>query len=97
MMLTTSDYDPQTWTPDEFPEFTDTEVGQQLTPVFRQIRDLTSGPYDGRAHALAANSLQKLVRTERLMTPEEEFVASRMACVARHRVELWATNRPRER
>ena len=97
MKLTISDYDPQTWTPDEFPEFTGTDVGKQLTPIFCRIRDLTSGPYDAPAHALAANILRQLVRTERLMTPEEEFVASRMACVARHRVELWATTRPRER
>jgi hypothetical protein len=96
MTLMTSDYDPQTWTPDEIPEFSETEAGRQLTPIFRRIRDLTSGPYDGSAHAQAATGLRQLVRTERLMTPEEEFVASRMACVARHRVELWATMRPRE-
>jgi hypothetical protein len=97
MRLMTSEYDPQTWTPEEFPEFADTDIGQQLTPIFRRIRDLTSGPYDGSAHAQAANGLRQLICKERLLTPEEEFVASRMACVARHRVELWATTRPRER
>jgi hypothetical protein len=89
-MMTKTDYDPQTWTPDEVPEFTGTEIGQHLTPFFRQIHDLTAGPFDDNAHAQAASSLHRLIRPERLMTPEEEFVASRMAHIARRRVEQWA-------
>jgi hypothetical protein len=84
------EYDPQTWTPDDAPDFIRTEVGQQLTPLFRRIHSLTEGPYDAEAHSQAVFSYRKLVRPERLLSPEEEFVASRMSYVARQRLERWS-------
>ena len=89
----TADYDPQTWTPEDVPEFATSEIGQQLLPIFCQIRDLTTGPYDERAFANATTGLRRLIRPERLMTPEEEYVASRMAHVARYRLQQWAEPR----
>jgi hypothetical protein len=88
MMMT--DYDPQTWTPDEAADFTRTEVGKQLVPIFQRIYSLTAGPYDTETHAQAISSYRNLIRS-RLMTPEEEFVASRMGYVARQRLAQWAS------
>ena len=91
--MMTTDYDPQTWTPDDAPDFVTTEVGQHLTPLFRRIYSLTAGPYDAEIHTQVISSYGQLVRPGRLMTPEEEFVASRMGYVARHRLERWLTGR----
>ncbi len=81
--MLTAEYDPQTWTPEEVPDFKNSEVGQILVPVFDRIRRLTDGPYDQLTHSQAARGLAQLGRPGRLMTPEEEFVASRMGYVAR--------------
>ena len=84
-----ADYDPQTWTPELEPAFCATDVGQELIPEFHRERELTATPYDWRAHARVVQTIDRLSKPGRFLSPEEEFVASRMNYVARLRVESW--------
>lgn len=83
------DYDPQSWAPQHEAGFSETLVGQELIPLFERVSELTAEPYDPEAHDRLSHSLDRLAKPGRLLTPEEEFVASRMNYVARLKVESW--------
>lgn len=83
------DYNPQSWTPQHEVGFSETSIGQELIPLFERLSELTAAPYDPEAHDRLSHSLNRLAKPGRFLTPEEEFVASRMNYVARLKVESW--------